>query len=115
MTNLISKTNDSVYNEFLSLVAKNYMKEHELGFYAEQLGFSTRQLNNLTTKNANRTPKSLIDYYVIYESQQQLAHTKLPVSEISERLGFKSQVTFCRLFKRVTGYTPTEYRHNKAL
>ena len=39
-----------------------------------------------------------------------LSETKLPVSEIAEKSGYENYFYFARVFKRVTGMTPTEHR-----
>jgi len=39
-----------------------------------------------------------------------LCETDLPVRQISERLGFKTQNHFSALFKRKTGLSPSESR-----
>ncbi|MFN2351768.1 MAG: helix-turn-helix domain-containing protein [Kiritimatiellia bacterium] len=43
-----------------------------------------------------------------------LANTDLPIKEIAFRTGLESQYYFSRLFKKVTGHTPTDYRRTKA-
>ncbi len=107
---LNTKSYEASYNEFLSLVAKHYIKEHELAFYADKIGISTRQLSKITDRIASTTPKSIIDLKLITQAKLLLKNTNLSIFDISNQLGFKSQVTFCRLFKRVVGYTPSEFR-----
>lgn len=45
----------------------------------------------------------------IGEAKRLIADGGLSVTEIAGRLGFESIHYFCRLFKRLTGMTPTEY------
>lgn len=44
---------------------------------------------------------------------EELLKTDLPVSEISENLGFSSLSYFCRVFKQDRGLTPLQYRKQK--
>lgn len=46
----------------------------------------------------------------IREAKHMLRYTSLPLSTISERLGYASQSYFCNVFKRETGTTPRKYR-----
>jgi two-component system, response regulator YesN len=39
-----------------------------------------------------------------------LAQTELPISEIAEKSGYENYFYFARVFKRIMGKTPTEYR-----
>jgi len=50
----------------------------------------------------------------IDQAKSQLITTKLPLAEISLRLGFSDQAHFSRTFKRYTGFSPLEYRRSWA-
>lgn len=41
-----------------------------------------------------------------------LNQSDMPISDIAEASGFCSRTHFCTVFKRVTGSTPSAYRHN---
>ena len=59
------------------------------------------------------TGSSLIDYLQnlrIEEAKRSLENTDLPIEEISERVGYSDASFFRRLFKRLTGLTPSHYR-----
>jgi AraC-like DNA-binding protein len=43
-------------------------------------------------------------------AQRELRNGKLPLFEISERLGYSDPSHFARAFRRWTGYSPSEYR-----
>ena len=40
-----------------------------------------------------------------------LINTELPINEICSRVGYSDQNYFSKLFKHVTGLTPTQYRN----
>ena len=46
------------------------------------------------------------------KAKQILAETGLTVDEISYRLGYKNMESFIRMFKKIVGMTPTEYRES---
>ena len=46
----------------------------------------------------------------IDKAEELLLHTALSVSEISELTGFSNSSYFNKQFKKVTGYTPQQYR-----
>lgn len=61
------------------------------------------------------TGKSVIDYLLderISEAKKLLIEGALPLKQISEAVGITDYNYFSRLFKKRTGYTPTEYRKN---
>ena len=51
-----------------------------------------------------------LNYYRISLATLYLTDHTVPVSAVSEQLGFSSTKLFCRVFKDFTKHTPTEYR-----
>ena len=99
-----------IYNEFISIVAEFYKKEHSVAFYADKLNITTRYLSQVTDKTVGISPKQVISNYLINEAKILLSNSRLTIQEISNRLGFSSQTMFCKFFKGQEKYTPTEYR-----
>jgi two-component system response regulator YesN len=56
------------------------------------------------------SPKQYIQGERIKLAQKLLLGSTYSVSEITERCGYLSESTFCRVFKQKNGVTPTEYR-----
>lgn len=51
------------------------------------------------------SPKKRIDI-----AKDLLEHTNLPVHVISEKVGYENYSYFTKLFKKVTNFTPMDYR-----
>ena len=99
-----------IYNEFISIVAEFYQKEHRVAFYADKLNITTRYLSQVTDKTVGISPKQVISNYLINEAKMLLDNSRLTIQEISDKLGFSSQTMFCKFFKAQEKHTPTEYR-----
>jgi len=59
-----------------------------------------------------RTGLSILDYHLrlrIEKSTELLKSRHLNISEVSEKMGFSNPFYFSRMFKKVMGYSPTEY------
>jgi two-component system response regulator YesN len=59
---------------------------------------------------------NLSDYLTeirISEARRLLAETSLKTYEVALRSGYQDEKYFCRLFKKRTGLTPTEYRNRE--
>lgn len=100
------------YNQFMSLIAQHYRTAHEVNFYADKLAISTRYLSQMTNKYVGKSPKEVIADYVVHEAKILLETSRLTVQEISQRLGFGSQSSFCKFFKNHEGMAPSEMRTN---
>ena len=56
------------------------------------------------------SPKDLISLKLIDEAKRRLVETNQDISVIAYSLGFDYPAHFSRLFKKITGFTPKEYR-----
>lgn len=77
---------------------------------ANRLNFSQRQLERLFQAEFRRTPYKYFLQQKLLLAKQYLRNTRLPVKEISQRLGFCDPYYFSNCFKREEGVSPREYR-----
>ena len=99
-----------IYNRFISLVAEHYRTAHDVAFYADRLCITTRYLSGVTDKVVSKSPKQIIADYIMSEAKTFLDTTRLTIQEIADRLGFSSQVLFCKFFKSQENISPSDYR-----
>ena len=99
-----------LYDQLMSLVTQHYTQAHDVAFYADKLCITPRYLSQVTHNAVGRTPKQVIDDYLLKETRVLLETTRLSIQEISDRLGFSSQTFFARFFKERMNKTPMEYR-----
>lgn len=100
----------TIYNRFMSILAADYVKAHDVAYYAAELCVSTRYLSQITNSVCGRSPKQIIDSYIVQASIQMLNTTTLTIQQISLQLGFASQIAFTKFFKAKKGCSPTAYR-----
>lgn len=103
---------NALYDRFMSLLADNYTSAHDVTFYANALNITTRYLSQITNDVCSRSPKQIIDDYLVRESVQLLRTTTLSIQQIAYQLGFSSQIAFAKFFKAKRGCSPTMYRNN---
>jgi len=99
-----------IYNRFISLVAEHYRTAHDVAFYADRLCITTRYLSQVTDNVVGKSPKQIIADYLLSEAKTYLGTTRLTIQEIADRLGFSSQVLFCKFFKAQEKTSPSDYR-----
>ncbi len=79
---------------------------------AEQLHFSPNYFGDLVKKQTGKSAIELIHLSVINRVKDLLAEPNKTISEIAYEVGFQYPHHLSRLFKKVTGHTPNEYRVN---
>lgn len=77
---------------------------------AGEMCLSPNYFGDLVKKELGKTAQEYIQLFVIDRVKELLAENELNISEISYELGFKYPHHLTRLFKKVTGQTPNEYR-----
>jgi len=103
-----------IYSNFRINLQEHYTQHHEVTFYADQLNISTNVLTQAVKNYTSKTPKQLIDEYLLLEAKRMLYWSAISSKELSWKLGFETDSYFSRFFKKYTGITPKEFQKNAA-
>ena len=99
-----------LYNQFISQVNNFCRTYSDVHFYADQLNVSGRYLAQVTRRISGKTPKAIIDEYIVKEIERELSTTTHTVQEIANTFGFSSQAHLTKFFKKMKGVTPSAFR-----
>lgn len=99
-------------NTFESLVDKYFKSHHPINYYAEEMNISQKQLTHMCKKTVNKTPLEMIMERIVLEAKRMLIHSNMSVSAISQELEYTDNSYFIRLFKKVCGCTPEQFRND---
>lgn len=99
-----------LYNKLLSLIVQHHRSNHEVAFYADRLAITPRYLAQVTRTVASKSPKQIIDEYLLLQSKNLLQNTSMSIQEISDSLNFSSPILFTRFVKQHEGVSPRELR-----
>ncbi len=98
------------YRRYLQLIDLNVARHLPIVWYARALGVTESKLHDVCRSCAGGPPKAVLRGRVLHEARRQLVFSAASIKEVAAWLGFKDVAYFCRLFKRWTGLTPSEYR-----
>ncbi|MDO4160348.1 MAG: AraC family transcriptional regulator [Prevotellaceae bacterium] len=79
-------------------------------YFADKMNMTPNYFGDMIKKSLGVSPLQYIQEYVISLAKQQLLASKSSISEIAYGLGFEYPQYFTRLFKKITGQTPNEFR-----
>jgi len=100
------------YHHFIQLV-KNAKIPRPITAYASELGISPVHLNRVCNQACGKSALLIIQDHVVQQSKNYLAHSSYNIAEIAYLLNFEYPNYFARLFKKLNGISPKEYRKMK--
>ncbi|MBQ4803453.1 helix-turn-helix domain-containing protein [Aquimarina sp. MMG015] len=101
--------------EFLLLqdmVEKNCFANKKVMYYAQNMGCSTKTLNNIVQAIINKPAKNFIDEIAITQIKRLLIGTNESVKEIAYTSGFDDPANFFKYFKKFVGSSPEAFRRS---
>ncbi len=99
-----------LYIRFRQMVEQRYTTLHTVQEYARELGASTKSLSVSVRECSGKSPLALINSRIALEAKRLVAFTNLMTKEIAYHLGYDDPSYFLKLFKRETGFLPSDFR-----
>lgn len=101
---------ESFMHRFLQLLSQEGRVKHPIDFYADRLCVTAGYVSTMVKRHSGMTALQWIDRALVREAKVLLHHTKMPVAEVAETLGFATPSFFIRFFRQQTGTTPLQFR-----
>lgn len=101
---------EEIFHDFLTLLEKNYTQERSISFYADRMCLTPKYLSTIIKEVSGKHGMQWIDEYVSLEAKALLRNSNLSVKQVSDQLNFPSQSMFGRFFKKMTGFSPKQYK-----
>jgi len=102
---------DAVIGEVQLWLAKNYAEERALASAIERSELNERTFNRRFKAATGYTPIEYLQLLRLEEAKQMLEQeAEASISTIAEEVGYADEASFRRLFKRIVGLTPAQYR-----
>ena len=105
-----AEINDDRIQKVLSYIRKNIYKTIDIDSLAALSCLSKDHFIRLFRKEVNNTPLQYINQKKIEKAQLILITDSMPIKNISYLLAYEDHSYFNRLFKKLTGVTPQQYR-----
>jgi AraC-like DNA-binding protein len=101
--------------EMLALLLEPHLSEGypNMDFAAELVNTSARTLNRRLLE-CNTNYQALVDELRLRKAMAMLQSTQMPINEVSWSVGFRQPPNFTRMFRRMTGINPRQFRRFEA-
>lgn len=101
---------DSRISDAMRYINDNCNKKIYIPNLAKASGLSEAYFYVKFRECVGMTPIEYKNRAAVLFAEELLQHKKMSIEEISESAGFESSIYFRRVFKTITGMTPSEYR-----
>ncbi|EGD56763.1 AraC family transcriptional regulator [Gordonia neofelifaecis] len=101
---------DSLVDAVLDVIEQRYRGPYSLVDVAGELSFSPGHLTTEMRERTGRTVQEWITERRLIDARRLLAETDLPVAEIGRRCGYEDPGYFARVFRKVHGVPPRDWR-----
>ncbi|VXB96678.1 helix-turn-helix domain-containing protein [Massilia sp. 9I] len=99
-----------LFSRFRVEVERRYKEQWQVGQYARVLRISPTRLNRLCLKLAGKSAFNIAQERLMLEACRKLTYVPAGVASIAYELGFQDPAYFSRLFKKLMGVSPKEFR-----
>lgn len=112
-------SNQKKHEDQLILAIQEYMeksldKQINLHGICLEFGISRRSLNRRFKQATGENPQTYIQRIKVEQAKRWLEGSELHINEITSNLGYTDLESFRRIFKKISGLLPSEYRRKLA-
>ncbi|HEQ71616.1 MAG TPA: response regulator transcription factor [Spirochaetia bacterium] len=99
-----------IINKIKYAIEKNFHKNISLKETSDIVCLSPKYISRIFKEHVGMGFSDYKLYLKVQKAKALLAETELNINQISDRIGYLNVESFVRIFKKLTGFTPSEYR-----
>jgi YesN/AraC family two-component response regulator len=103
----------ALVKQAISYLHQNFMRPISRWEIAEAVGVSEDYLSRVFHRELHISPWDYLNRYRVLQSRQLLLNTNESIGTIARQVGFRDQAYFSRVFHKITGISPQEFRETK--
>lgn len=100
-----------IFNLITDYIDNNYHKKLTIQDISSRFFITPAYCGNMLKERLNRSFNDYLSEIRLEKAKQLLLETNLSAESISDEIGYSNPKYFFKIFKKMTGYTPIEYRN----
>lgn len=105
------QTDHMLVQQAITLMEQSYTDSSlSVTMISEHLNVNASMLSTIFKQKTNKNISTYLEDLRIQNAQHLLRTTNIPIKQIAETVGYLSTNSFCRAFRRNTGYNATTYK-----
>ena len=94
----------------IEYITKKYREPIKIQDIADYCGLDRSYLSKMFKNATSYSPQEYLIFYRIQKAKQLLIKEEIPVQNVAYSIGYTDPFAFSKVFKRETGFSPTQYR-----
>ena len=111
---LSERFKEAVHLHLNELIHNLASDSKSISSFSDDLAVTSSHLSETVKKELGQTPTDYLNDQIMKEAQKLLRSTDLQIKEIAYLLKFKDTSYFGRLFRKISGLTPAQYRNQNS-
>lgn len=103
-------SNDTYIKQALQYIQFNYNQPIQIHDIVNYVGINRSYFSHMFKQNMGVSPKEYLQQYRMEHACALLKDTSDPIEAVAKKVGYQDPFTFSRLFKKLTGMSPRDYR-----
>lgn len=109
--NNIQSSSHETYDKIIEYIKTNYNKSISLNSIAETFYMNTNYLGQFIKKHTGQTFNQYINNLRIEQAKRVLSkQPDIKLNELAHSIGYADSQYFSKVFRKITGFTPTQYK-----
>ncbi len=108
-----ASTKNKAVNQMLDYIHSHYMEDISIQTLADLCSINPNYAGQLFKQKVHKTFSNYLTNLRIQQAIHLLTNTDMPVSFIASSVGYPDYFYFAKVFKRLTGSTPSSYRQEE--
>lgn len=96
----------------VEFIAMNYSRKISISEISHNIGLDRSYLFSLFKEHLNSSPQEFLINYRINKACELMAYRNLSIGDISRSVGYEDPLLFSKVFKKIKGVSPKEYKKN---
>ncbi|MBU5449819.1 AraC family transcriptional regulator [Acetivibrio sp. MSJd-27] len=100
------------FNKVLEYIDNHYMEDLDLTLLSNKMDFSYHYFSKLFKRIVGKSYKQYLDYVRVTAAERFILDEDMNISEAANSVGIKDITCFYRIYKRVRGYSPSDFKRS---
>jgi two-component system response regulator YesN len=114
LVNQKKEEKDPIITFTIDYIESHYSKDLSLDIIADQMKITSGYLSSYFRDKTGIRFTDYLNEYRLNKAKTLLQETNFKIHEVSEKVGYQNVNSFIRIFKKMNGSTPSDFRRNIA-